>query len=116
MRVHRQLAERREKRSPLRDVAGMVRSLDYARNAALRAGDRFDPVRVQRADAWYHAARAAFLSAYLDAVRASAPALLPANPAPPLAALELEKAAYEVLYELDNRPDWLPIPLAALSH
>jgi len=40
--------------------------------------------------------------------------LLPTDIAPPLAALELEKAAYEVLYELNNRPDWLPIPLAAL--
>jgi predicted trehalose synthase len=39
---------------------------------------------------------------------------VPLESAPPLAALELEKAAYEVLYELNNRPDWLPIPLAAL--
>ena len=41
--------------------------------------------------------------------------LLPREIEAPLAALELEKAAYEVLYELNNRPDWLPIPLAALS-
>ena len=45
----------------------------------------------------------------------AAPAVLPRDAHAPLAALEIEKAAYEVLYELNNRPDWLPIPLAALS-
>jgi trehalose synthase-fused probable maltokinase len=111
----RPLAVRREKRSPLRDVAGMVRSLDYARHAALRAGDPTDPVRQQRARSWYQAARQAYLDAYLDVVRRGAPALLPSDVAPALHALEIEKAAYEVLYELNNRPDWLPIPLAALK-
>jgi len=48
-------------------------------------------------------------------VRMAVPALLPRQLEPPLRALELEKAAYEVLYELNNRPDWLPIPLAALT-
>ena len=56
----RPLAVRREKRSALRDVAGMVRSLDYARHAALRAGDAADPVRQRRARAWYEAARRAY--------------------------------------------------------
>jgi trehalose synthase-fused probable maltokinase len=109
------LAVRREKRSPLRDVAGMLRSFDYARHAALRAGDADDAQRRQRATAWYDAVRPAFLGAYLDAVRSSAPELLPAEVEPALRALETEKAAYEVLYELNNRPDWLPIPLAALA-
>jgi trehalose synthase-fused probable maltokinase len=109
------LAQRREKRSPLRDVAGMLRSFDYARNAALRAGDLADPLRVARAAEWYSAVREAFLASYLTAVRASAPTLLPPEVDAPLSALELEKAAYEVLYELNNRPDWLPIPLAALA-
>ena len=58
--------------------------------------------------------REAFLAAYLAHVRRDRPPLLPAEVDAPLAALELEKAAYEVLYELNNRPDWLPIPLAAL--
>jgi trehalose synthase-fused probable maltokinase len=108
------LAVRRQKHSPLRDVAGMLRSLDYARNAALRAGDASDPARIRQAQAWYDSVREAFLGTYLEAVRRQAPDLLPTDTRPPLAALELEKAAYEVLYELNNRPDWLPIPLAAL--
>jgi trehalose synthase-fused probable maltokinase len=109
------LAQRREKRSPLRDVAGMLRSLDYARNAALRDGNATDAARRARADHWYTAVRGTFLDAYFDVVAQHAPRLLPADPHPALAALELEKAAYEVLYELNNRPDWLPIPLAALT-
>ena len=62
----------------------------------------------------YEAARAAYLAAYEQTVRRNGPALLPADIDLPLAALEIEKASYEVLYELNNRPDWLPIPLAAL--
>jgi len=106
------LAVRREKRSPLRDVAGMLRSFDYARHAALRASHSAD---TGRATQWYQAVRQAFLDAYVETVRRGAPSLLPSDIAPALAALELEKAAYEVLYELNNRPDWLPIPLAALT-
>jgi trehalose synthase-fused probable maltokinase len=108
------LAQRREKRSPLRDVAGMLRSFDYARNSVLREGDARDARRVSAASAWYAAVREAFLSAYLATTRQH-PRLLPDEVEAPLAALELEKAAYEVLYELNNRPDWLPIPLAALA-
>jgi predicted trehalose synthase len=59
--------------------------------------------------------RSAFLDSYVQTVRRRAPELLPMDIEPPLHALELEKAAYEVLYELNNRPDWLPIPLAALT-
>jgi trehalose synthase-fused probable maltokinase len=106
------LAQRREKRSPLRDVAGMLRSFDYARNAALRSSGS---AHVERAQEWYAAARRAFLDTYLDAVRRERSDLLPAEVEAASAALELEKAAYEVLYELNNRPDWLPIPLAALT-
>jgi maltose alpha-D-glucosyltransferase / alpha-amylase len=109
------LAVRRQKRSALRDVAGMLRSFDYARNAALRAGNLADPRCVDRASEWYALMRRAFLDAYVSSVRAAAPALLPPDVDAPLAALELEKAAYEALYELNNRPDWLPIPLAALT-
>jgi maltose alpha-D-glucosyltransferase/alpha-amylase len=111
----RPLAQRREKRSPLRDVAGMLRSFDYARNAALRAGDTADRSRIRAATAWYESVREAFLATYLAAIQKEMPALLPADVDAPLAALELEKAAYEVLYELNNRPDWLAIPLAALT-
>ena len=109
------LALRREKRSPLRDVAGMLRSFDYARNTALRSADRTDAARVAAASEWYAAVRDAFLSTYVRTVKAASTSLLPREIEAPLAALELEKVAYEVLYELNNRPDWLPIPLAALS-
>jgi trehalose synthase-fused probable maltokinase len=108
----RPLAQRREKRTPLRDVAGMLRSFDYARNAAVRSSSRSDAARA--AGNWYQAAREAFLEAYL-AVARGRPRLLPGDIGAPLAALELEKAAYEVMYELNNRPDWLPIPLAAFG-
>ena len=92
----RPLAERREPSSPLRDVAGMLRSLDYAaRTAEREAGIDAEP--------WLAAARAAFLDAYG-----------PADPAL-LAAFELEKACYEVRYEASNRPDWLWLPLAAVE-
>lgn len=110
------LAQRRDKRSPLRDVAGMLRSFDYARHAALGASATISlPLgRVATAADWYVAAREAFLSEYLTTVRLH-PGLMPSHTAEALAALELEKAAYEVLYELNNRPDWLAIPLAALT-
>jgi trehalose synthase-fused probable maltokinase len=110
----RPLAQRREKRSSLRDVAGMLRSFDYARHAGLRALNAKDAESERRADAWYAAVREAFLEAYLATVHKQ-PELMPEQVEPPLAALELEKATYEVLYELNNRPDWLPIPLAALT-
>ena len=110
----RALAHRREKRSPLRDVAGMLRSFDYARTAALRSGDASNAARIDRAIRWYAGAREAFLDAYLPTASRN-PRLIPFNFEPALAALELEKAAYEVMYELNNRPDWLPIPLAAFS-
>ena len=96
----RPLPERRRKHTPLRDVAGMLRSLGYAAaSAAAPAG-------------WEEAARAAFLDGY-RAAAARAP-FLPANATAftrALAVLELEKAAYEVVYEANNRPDWLAIPL-----
>lgn len=73
-----------------------------------------DPDRVRLAAEWYVEARQAFLSEYL-ATADRHPRLMPDELHRPVAALELEKAAYEVLYELNNRPDWLPIPTAAFS-
>jgi trehalose synthase-fused probable maltokinase len=105
----RPLQQRRRKRTPLRDVAGMLRSFDYARHAAIQeGGDRSVGAR------WYAEVRQAFLDEYLEVARRH-PRLLPEHIEPPLAAFELEKAAYEVMYELNNRPDWLPIPLAAFT-
>ena len=113
----RSIAERRAKSSPLRDVAGMLRSLDYAAAAALR--DR-PPAAVEeervprRAEAWRRRARAQFLDAYREEIAGS-----PAHPeaAAGAALLDLfliQKAAYEVGYEMAFRPDWVGIPLAGL--
>jgi maltose alpha-D-glucosyltransferase/alpha-amylase len=112
----RTLAERRAKHSPLRDVAGMLQSFNYAAWASLaqfttRGPDAF--VRLQPwARSWEQAASAAFLRAYRDT--AAAGAFLPADPAEfngLLNAYVLDKAFYEVLYELNNRPAWVWIPL-----
>jgi len=105
----RPLFERRQKRSPLRDVAGMLRSLAYATSAAEIM--RGIPAPGQFEDQ----ARSIFLENYFAAVD---PALLPGGEAAianMLAIFELEKAIYELQYELDNRPDWLPIPVAGIA-
>jgi trehalose synthase-fused probable maltokinase len=94
----RPLAERRQPSSPLRDVAGMLRSLDYAARTAERNEPGFEP------EPWLRDARAAFLAAY------GGP-----GESPLLRALELEKACYEVRYEANNRPDWIWLPLQALE-
>jgi maltokinase len=104
----RPLFERRQKRSPLRDVAGMLRSFAYAASAA--AIMRQAPVPGQ----FEARARDAFLENYFSHID---PALLPAGEAGIinlLSILELEKAIYELHYELENRPDWLPIPVAGI--
>ena len=105
----RPLVERRRKRSPLRDVAGMLRSFAYAATAAeLDRG-------VEPPDDWEARARERFLEGYFETVD---PTLLP--PGQPaierlLAVFELEKAVYELRYELDNRPDWVRIPAAGIQ-
>lgn len=111
----RPLAMRREKRSPLRDVAGLLRSVDYARHTAL--GERGDSTSVGRLDAWHTAARSTFMRTYLRAIHQGGLRLLPAddgNLRRALDALEVEKALYEVRYERHNRPHLARIPLAAL--
>ena len=105
----RALLERRRKRSPLRDVAGLLRSLAYAASAA-RLQRGFEPP-----DGWEERARAAFLDDYLAEIE---PSLMPPTAAATrtlLSLLELEKAVYELRYELDHRPDWVPIPAAAIA-
>jgi maltokinase len=104
----RTLPERRVKRSPLRDVAGMLRSFSY-----VRAGGRL--LRgVDVPPEWEDRARDAFLEGYFSRVE---PSLLPPGEAPTrqlLAVFELEKSVYELRYELNNRPDWVPIPVAGI--
>jgi len=97
----RSLPERRAPASPLRDVAGMLRSLDYAAHAT------DSPARHQGGrPAWLGEARTAFLAGYGGIATGDEPLL---------AALELEKACYEVRYEANNRPDWVWLPLDALE-
>ncbi|HSJ24782.1 MAG TPA: maltose alpha-D-glucosyltransferase [Longimicrobiales bacterium] len=115
----RPLSERRLKRSPLRDVAGMLRSFHYAAHAALMEqeershlleGDRLELERWARR--WYTHASAAFLNGYLDVMQSSR--VLPRDRgelARMLDAYLLEKAVYELGYELGNRPAWAAIPL-----
>ena len=105
----RTLVERRRKRSPLRDVAGMLRSFAYVATAAELTLDADVP------EDWEQRARERFLESYLETVD---PALLPPGEAAIerlLAVFELEKAVYELRYELDNRPDWVGIPVAGIE-
>lgn len=105
----RSLAERREKHAAAKDVAGMLRSLDYL----VRVADR-QAVAALPADA-YEQFAGWFLGSYTAAARSST--FWPADPEEAgrmLAIYCLDKAIYEVAYEADNRPDWLEVPLAAL--
>jgi len=115
----RTLEERRAKHSPLRDVAGMLRSFDYAAHMALdRIGAAHDREREQleaRAHAWRQRMEGAFLDAYFKAM-SDQPNAPPEDVARRLVRLfTIEKALYEVRYELGNRPDWVRIPLSGLA-
>ncbi|WP_158785986.1 maltose alpha-D-glucosyltransferase [Granulicella sp. L46] len=109
----RSLADRRKKQSPLRDVAGVLRSFSYAARTALQTANPANPNLKAWASAWETAVTAAFLHAYTSTI-ATNPALLPQDTTTAINALLLEKASYEVLYELNNRPTWLAIPLEGL--
>ncbi len=114
----RPISERRIKRSPLRDVAGMLRSYQYAayavlytRDGTLNNSDELE--RLQRwADFWSFWVCVAFLDGYLTT--AAHEAFIPNDPGDLEILLEtfvVEKAIYELNYEMNNRPDWLPIPI-----
>ncbi|MGH9222664.1 MAG: maltokinase N-terminal cap-like domain-containing protein [Acidimicrobiales bacterium] len=105
-------AERRQRWSALRDVAGMLRSLHYASAVALWERDE---ECAGLAGAWEQRNRMAFLEGYLAVAKAND--LLPdeAGTEAVLAAFELEKAVYELGYEQGHRPDWAGIPLQALQ-
>ncbi|MEO8299544.1 MAG: putative maltokinase, partial [Burkholderiales bacterium] len=117
----RTLDERRAKHSALRDLAGMLRSFDYARHTALLQTAQ-GPVELENfapvARRWERFVREAFVRAYRDAVVAGG---LYANEAafeaarPLLDLFELEKALYELCYELDNRPEQVGVPLAGVA-
>jgi maltose alpha-D-glucosyltransferase/alpha-amylase len=116
----RSLAERRQRASALKDVAGMLRSFAYARGAAERAAETSpaDAREVRgRLDSWESGARHVFLQGYRHALESTANRFVPDDSeafARALAAWELDKALYEVAYEARNRPDWLDLPLRSL--
>ncbi|HEX7680072.1 MAG TPA: alpha-amylase, partial [Thermoanaerobaculia bacterium] len=115
----RPLSERRIKRSALRDVAGMLRSFHYAPYAVLFGQSQHSVIRTEDMAAvesgarfWYRWVSAAFLGAYL--AESAGSAHLPRTAEEVEVLLDahlLEKAFYEIAYELNNRPDWLRIPL-----
>ena len=115
----RTLAERRAKQSPLKDVAGMLRSFSYAAWAGLAAFAQRRPDDARNLEPWTrlweNAAAGQFLGAYRAAI-AVRPGLLPEPAAAHLllSAYTLEKALYELLYELNNRPAWVRIPLSGI--
>jgi len=116
----RPLAERREKQLALRDVAGMIRSFHYASRAAaaaVKAKAKSDGSRIDEwAQAWYAWTSAAYLGAYRRA--AGDASFVPSAHEDLTSVLDaclLDKAIYELRYELNNRPDWVYLPLAALE-
>ncbi|HEY1300062.1 MAG TPA: maltose alpha-D-glucosyltransferase [Stellaceae bacterium] len=115
----RPLAERRAKNSPLRDVAGMIRSFDYASVAAVRqlAETRAaaEPRMAELAESWRQRAVDGFRAAYRKTMRGCAGYPSSKNQVRDLTAFfTLEKAIYEVAYELANRPAWADIPLLGI--
>jgi maltose alpha-D-glucosyltransferase/alpha-amylase len=114
------IGERRIKRLPLVDVAGMIRSFHYAVNSAARAGEFVEPERAVAiapwARLWYVSAAGVYLREYLDAVDGAPFASQSREEVRVvLQAFLLDKALYEVAYEANNRPDWLPIPVAGIA-
>jgi maltose alpha-D-glucosyltransferase/alpha-amylase len=115
----RTVAERRARQSPLKDVAGMLRSFDYAAHAGLFAFTQSHPDDFGRLGPWAVLWRQWTSAAFLREYRATAggAAFLPAEPGALAALLDtfmLDKAFYELVYELNNRPDWVRIPLQGI--
>jgi maltose alpha-D-glucosyltransferase/alpha-amylase len=111
------LSVRRARHSPLRDVAGMLRSFAYAAAvSASEAGNGSDAR--ERARRWEREARDAFLRGYFRDTGSARGGTLPAhreNADRLIALFETEKLFYELQYELDHRPDWVWIPLSGIE-
>jgi maltose alpha-D-glucosyltransferase/alpha-amylase len=117
----RAVSERRLKRSPIRDVAGMIRSFHYSVHSALLQHGKVRPEDVPLlepwAGFWYHYVSGIFLSSYLHTTEA-APFIPPERNefGTLLECFLLEKAVYELGYELNNRPEWVVIPARGIMH
>jgi maltose alpha-D-glucosyltransferase/alpha-amylase len=114
---------RRMKRSPLRDVAGMIRSLQYAAHRVLYFDTIFIDEKAERlkpwADLWYERVSQVFLESYMESIKASKIQLIPEDKNDReflLKVFILEKCVYEVGYELNTRPDWVSIPCNGLLY
>ncbi len=103
------LAHRRGQHSPLKDIAGMLRSFDYAARMPL-VGSNPDAQHVYRAAEWADRNRRAFCDGYAEAAGTD-----PRNAGSLLRAFELDKAVYEVVYEHGHRPSWVPVPMHAVT-
>jgi maltose alpha-D-glucosyltransferase/alpha-amylase len=117
----RSISERRLKRSALRDIAGMIRSFHYPTYAIISNEKMFSAGEIEGlrvwADVWYRCVAGAFLKSYLRTVE-RAP-IIPKGKEElelMLGAYLIEKAVYEVAYELNNRPDWTAIPLRGIKN
>ncbi len=104
------LSDRRELDTPIKDVAGMLRSFDYAARSLLADDHLGDPQIAYRAAEWSNRNRAAFCDGYAEVAGSD-----PRDSDVLLRAFCADKVVYEVLYEARNRPSWLPIPLAAAA-
>jgi maltose alpha-D-glucosyltransferase/alpha-amylase len=116
----RSYSERRLKRSPLRDVAGMIRSFHYAAYGGLFLDNQIRKEDISRlepyAEQWYHYMSGFFMKAYMETVKGSG--FIPKSKDDLntlMTTFLLEKAIYELNYELNNRPDWLVIPLRGIK-
>jgi len=116
----RSYSERRLRRSPLRDVAGMIRSFHYAAYASLYLDNQIRPEDLGKlipfVEQWYHYMSNFFIKAYLETVSGSA--FIPREKEDLetlLTTFLLEKAIYELNYELNNRPTWITIPLNGIQ-
>ncbi|MDH4187283.1 MAG: hypothetical protein OEV08_09815 [Nitrospira sp.] len=113
----RPIEERRAKVCPLKDVAGMLRSFNYAAHAMLKQRQAASAAESGLLTEWETAACAAFLDGYHSVAKPGQAGFLPATWDEALRVIQvyaLDKALYELRYEMRNRPDWLPIPLAGI--
>jgi maltose alpha-D-glucosyltransferase/alpha-amylase len=118
----RTLAERRAKHSPYKDVAGVLRSIDYAAAMTIRnaqssdTSEEADQARRRIAASYRHTARERFLSSYRQAAAGIPHAWQAADgEEAALALFSVEKTSYEIIYEAEHRPSWLSVPLQGLA-